>query len=259
MSFLLSSFVQACSHSDLAARLPAGAARSRSALASHDKGFSAWLLVVQAGHAPHQCLLHQGGDCLPTHALADPLRRPAELSSATSQKLSAFDAAAILQRRADGIGPVISCLVAVARLLSAIAQSAFGGGRPCQRVKHTSPSIVDSRNQSLPCFGCQCGRAAQLCCSSGAVQVMMRWSQCIKERLLSGGPTSIQTLHGFSAPDSCSLTHTLRCQCPSPGCSEFIIRMMQFRMGSHSLPLEKGRLARSDISQCLRHCKSCDA
>ena len=35
--------------------------------------------------------------------------------------------------------------------------------------------------------------------------------------------------------------------------------LMQFRMGSHSLPVEQGRLARPMVPRQLRQCTLCDA
>ena len=67
-------------------------------------------------------------------------------------------------------------------------------------------------------------------------------------------PSCAHTLHGSCAQAGWVLSRILTSLCPLSR----VRVLMQFRMGSHSLPIEQGRLARPMIPRQLRRCTLCD-
>ena len=67
-------------------------------------------------------------------------------------------------------------------------------------------------------------------------------------------PSYAHTLHGSFAQAGWVLSRILA----SPCLFSRMRLLMQFRMGSHSLPVEQGRLARPMIPRQLRRCTLCD-
>ena len=76
---------------------------------------------------------------------------------------------------------------------------------------------------------------------------------CPQEQLPPEGQNSAHTLHGFCVPSQLKTVPYFEL----PMRISRVRLLMQFRMGSHALPVEQGRLAKPAVPRHLRRCTLC--